>query len=151
MKLQDKWDEFLRNPKYMTAAMLFLFGISTSFLWNTWEADSWQAVVVFAVVSLLTIFGAGKLLGRIEKFYAPRPVLWLSKRERELFTAITEHEACGAPHIRDGELFICMVPPHTTGVNHIGMKVLDFKILSDDHSLAGSETSFEVLTEEGER
>lgn len=151
MKLQDKWDAFLRNPKQMTAAMLLLFGISTSFLWNTWEADGWEEAVVFAAISLLTIFGAGQLLGRIEKFFSPRPLLWLTKRERELFMDIADHKACGAPHIRDGELFVCMVPPHTTGVNHIGMRVLDFKVLSDDHSVAGSETSFEVLTEEDDR
>lgn len=151
MKLQDKWDEFLRNPKQMLFVVLASLALSTSFLWNALNADGWEEAVVFGAITLLFMIAGGSLLGRVEQFFSPRPVLWLSKRERELFTAITEHEACGAPHIRDGELFICMVPPHTTGVNHIGMKVLDFKILSDDHSLAGSETSFEVLTEEGER
>lgn len=151
MKLQDKWDEFLRNPKQMLTALLVCSTMSVSFLWNALTSETWQEAVVFGSMFLVWLVAGGQLLDRIEKFFSPRPVLWLTKREQKLFMDIADRKACGAPHIRDGELLVCMIPPHIDKVNHIGMKVLDFKILSDDHSLAGSETSFEVLTEEGER
>ena len=142
--MRDKWEEFLRNPKQMMAAMFAAFGVSVSFLWNVWEADSWQEAVVCAAIALCAVFAAGHLLARVEKFFSPRPVLWLSARERQLLKDVADHKACGAPYLRDNRLYVCQVPPHTDGVNHIGLKVLDVSVEDATMDMTTADGTFEV-------
>lgn len=126
--LMNTLDRWWVNPKFLLYLAMTYLAISVAFLGAAWDTDTWRGVVVFVAIALVSLVAGAHVSARLERFFSPRPVLWVTKQERQLLLDIAAHKACGAPYLRDGKLYVCQVPPHTDGVNHIGIEMFGFDL-----------------------